>query len=40
MDYESMGILSFIIFISALIIMFGFMVYDQKKQQEKHKKKS
>ena len=40
MNYEFMGVMSFIIFISALISMFGFMVYDQKKQQEKHKKKS
>ena len=39
MNYEFMGVMSFIIFISSLIIMFGFMLYDQKKQQEKHKKK-
>jgi preprotein translocase subunit YajC len=40
MNYEFMGVMTFIIFISSLIAMFGFMVYDQKKQQEKHKKKS
>ncbi len=40
MSYEFMGIISFVIFISSLVIMFGFMVYDQKKQQEKHKKKN
>ena len=39
-NYEFMGNLTFIIFIGGLLILFGFMVYDQKKQQEKHKKKS
>lgn len=40
MNYEFMGVMTFVIFISSLIIMFGFMLYDQKKQQEKQKKKS
>lgn len=39
MDYEFMGCLSFVIFISAIAITLGAMVYDQKRQQqEKHKK--
>ena len=39
-NYEFMGNLAFIILIGSILILFGAMVYDQKKQQEKHKKKS
>ena len=38
-NYEFMGNLAFIILIGSILILFGAMVYDQKKQ-EKHKKKS
>ena len=34
-DYESMGQLAFVIFFVAIFILFGAMVYDQKKQKEK-----
>ena len=36
---EFMGNVAFIILIVSLFSMFGYMLYDQKKQQEKHKKK-
>lgn len=40
MSHEFMGNLAFIIFFASIFIMFGFMIYDQKKQHEKQKKKS
>lgn len=34
-EYEFMGNLAFVIFFVALFITFGYMMYDQKKQNEK-----
>ncbi len=38
LDYETMGQISIIIFLIAIFSLFGYMMYDQKKQEEKRKK--
>ena len=40
MNNEVMGYLGLIVVLTGIIAAFGFMLYDQKKQQEKQKKKS
>ena len=39
MNNEIMGYLGLVVFLTGIFLAFGFMLYDQKKQQEKHKKK-
>lgn len=39
MNNEVMGYLGLTVFLTGIIATFGFMLYDQKKEQEKHKKK-
>lgn len=35
-EYEFMGQLAFVIFIVAISAMFGYMIYDLKKDEKKH----
>ena len=40
MNNELIGYLGLTVFLTGILLTFGFMLYDQKKQQEKQKKKS